>query len=158
MQEKDVEQDKEIKYLEELNNSLQETILDGKTEIAKTVVVNDSVEGIGRINVHGGQRQESREGYNKLDFSNYTVSNLENTQITQNYDMSIDIKQSSATSVEIRKVFDIPLILKKGTYTFDFGVASTSFNVELNLNKFRKRNIQGNKDNSQQCEESRSNI
>lgn len=38
------ELENENKYLKELNNSLQETVLDTQTEVAETVVVNDSVE------------------------------------------------------------------------------------------------------------------
>lgn len=38
----ELEQEKE--YLKELNSSLQETVLDTQTEVAETVVVNDSVE------------------------------------------------------------------------------------------------------------------
>lgn len=34
----------ENEYLKELNSSLQETVLDGQTEVAENIVINDSVE------------------------------------------------------------------------------------------------------------------
>lgn len=52
------ELENENKYLKELNNSLQETVLDTQTEVAETAVVNDSCEGVGMVNIHGGQYQE----------------------------------------------------------------------------------------------------
>lgn len=72
----------ENKYLKELNSSLQETVLDTQTEVAKTVVVNDSVEGIGMINIHGGQKQEVIElpsTYQRVEYLESTGTQYINT-------------------------------------------------------------------------------
>lgn len=97
----DTEQDKRItllekenEYLKELNDSLQETVLDGQTEVAETVVVNDSCEGIGMINVHGGQKQEVIELpsiYQRVEYLESTGTQYIDTGYLSNSKTKIEV-------------------------------------------------------------------
>lgn len=76
----ELEQEKE--YLKELNNSLQETVLDTQTDVTETIVVNNSCEGIGMVNIHGGQKQEIIElpsTYQRVEYLESTGTQYINT-------------------------------------------------------------------------------
>lgn len=63
----------ENKYLKELNDSLQETVLDSETEVAETLIVEDATAGIGKINVFGGSRQGKKSIENGDEYDSPSV-------------------------------------------------------------------------------------
>lgn len=92
-------------YLRELNSSLQETVLDGQTSASENIIVNDSVQGFGRMNVHGGQYQEKRSGKNKIDLAKTDIKTLNG--ITSIYNANENSITFNGTCTQDNTLFNI---------------------------------------------------
>ena len=121
------------------------------TEKATNIYIEDSAKySKNKLDIYGNLKQETRKGYNKLDLSNATILGNDGI-INKNEDESFTVNGTVDVTTKIRKNFDEPFILKAGTYTFDFGTASTDFNCELNIASLEKgtykviKNLSNNK-------------
>lgn len=90
-------------------------------------------------------KQETRQGYNLLDFNNLMMTLINPDKLVQNPDNSITVNNVLDTEYpngfDIRKNYDDdnPLVLKAGTYTFDFGINGYEmFNCEINIKSLGK--------------------
>lgn len=103
------ELEKEKEYLKELNIALQETVLDGQTPAGESIIVNDSVEGFGRMNIHGGQYQEKIElpnTYQRVEYIESTGTQYIDTNYFINPKTKIECEfQFTDSTIKQQRVF-----------------------------------------------------
>lgn len=101
--------------LKQFKENAEETMLDTQTEIAETIVVNNSTNGIGKINIYGRQKQEKRNGYNLITYPFAENAKTQNgITFTDNKNGTITV---NGTSTGYAGLVLAELLLKAGTYT-----------------------------------------
>ena len=82
LQENDIEQDELITKLQEDSQKLKNALLNAETEEAKSLYVTDANK-FGSLEVLGNHEQETREGYNILDYLDNITSSINGLIITK---------------------------------------------------------------------------
>lgn len=123
-------------------NYLDKTLPRAEASGENINIKNSAEYPISIISIDTNIKQDSREGYNELDTSNYVFVQGDSTDLNckRQDDGSFIINGTTGTTgADIRIVSDTPLItLKAGTHTFYFGDIETynMFNCEANLSIF----------------------